>query len=65
MAGTADAKFGDYLDLSATGVQFDTAPPTGGEIASFDSFNATLKAGGVSLSGGVSNFGISARQRRS
>lgn len=59
-ADTVDANLGSYLKISATGVQFDTAPPTGKEVVSLDKFNATLKAGGVSLSGGVANIGIGA-----
>lgn len=59
-AATVDAKLGDYLDLSARTIQFDTAPAKGGYIASFGSLDAAFKAGSVSLSGGADNFAIGA-----
>lgn len=60
-ADTVDFTLGSYLDLSATGVSVDTAPPIDGDLLDVDDVTATLKLpGNLSLSGSGQNFGISA-----
>ena len=61
-ADTIDLKLGSYLDLNATGLQFNTKPDAalGQDIISFNSINATVTAGDLTLSGGAKNFAIDA-----
>ncbi len=59
-ATTVNVQLGSYLTLAAQNINFDTDPPSGGDIASFGSVTATVTAGGVSISGTGQDFAIGA-----
>jgi hypothetical protein len=59
-ASTVNVQLGSYLTLQGSNINFDTNPPSGGDIASFGSVTATVTAGPVTLTGTGQDFAIGA-----
>lgn len=60
-ADTVDLTLGSFLDVSASKLTIDTAPAAGTDMVDVDDkVTATFKAGGASISGSASHFGIAA-----